>query len=102
MRPKKMKLLAGILAVMLCMTAFSVTAFASGDDWCEYGDYGTPEASESALKDYVNPDTAEYAEMVDRIGKKLNFTTLRYHRLDDMIASVGDRKSTRLNSSHQD
>ena len=28
MRPKKMKLLAGILAVMLCMTAFSVTAFA--------------------------------------------------------------------------
>ena len=48
MRPKKMKLLAGILAVMLCMTAFSVTAFASGDDWCEYGDYGTPEASESA------------------------------------------------------
>lgn len=43
-----MKLLAGILAVMLCMTAFSVTAFASGDDWCEYGDYGTPEASESA------------------------------------------------------
>ena len=48
MRPKKMKLLAGILAVMLCMTAFSVTAFASGDDWCEYGDYGTPEVSESA------------------------------------------------------
>lgn len=47
MRPKKMKLLAGILAVMLCMTAFSMTAFASGDDWCEYGDYGTPEASES-------------------------------------------------------
>ena len=48
MRPKKIKLFAGILAVMLCMTAFSVTAFASGDDWCEYGDYGTPEASESA------------------------------------------------------
>lgn len=45
------------------------------------------------LKDYVNPDTAEYAEMVDRIGKKLNFTTLRYHRLDDMIASVGIDKS---------
>lgn len=45
------------------------------------------------LKDYVNPDTAEYAEMVERIGKKLNFTTLRYHRLDDMIASVGIDKS---------
>ncbi len=48
MRPKKMKLLASILAVMLCMAAFSVTAFASGDDWCEYGDYGTLETSESA------------------------------------------------------
>jgi amidophosphoribosyltransferase len=41
------------------------------------------------LADYVDPDTPEYAEMVKRIGRKLNFTTLRYHRLDDMIASVG-------------
>ena len=41
------------------------------------------------LKNYVNPDTPEYAQMVERIGRKLNFTTLRYHRLDDMIASVG-------------
>ena len=45
------------------------------------------------LKQYVNPDTAEYAEMVDRIGKQLNFTSLRFHRLDDMIASVGIDKS---------
>ncbi len=41
------------------------------------------------LKYYVDPDTDEYAEMVERIGKKLNFTSLRFHRLDDMIASVG-------------
>ena len=41
------------------------------------------------LKLYVDPNTAEYNEMVDRIGHQLNFTTLRYHRLDDMIASVG-------------
>ena len=41
------------------------------------------------LKDYVNPDTAEYNEMVDRIGQQLNFTSLRFHRLDDMIDSVG-------------
>ncbi len=41
------------------------------------------------LKLYVDPDTAEYAEMVERIGKKLNFTSLRFHRLDDMIESVG-------------
>lgn len=45
------------------------------------------------LKQYVNPDTAEYAELVDRIGRQLNFTSLRFHRLDDMIASVGIDKS---------
>lgn len=47
------------------------------------------EDREIDLKLYVNPDTPEYAEMVERIGRQLNFTTLRYHRLDDMIASVG-------------
>ena len=41
------------------------------------------------IADYANPDTPEYAAMLDYIAKKLNFTTLRYHRLDDMIASVG-------------
>lgn len=41
------------------------------------------------LKKYVDPNTDEYNDMVARIGKQLNFTTLRYHRLDDMIESVG-------------
>jgi len=27
--------------------------------------------------------------MVEQIRKKLNFTSLRFHRLDDMIESVG-------------
>ena len=45
------------------------------------------------LMDYVNPDTPEYQNMVDRICKKLNFTSLRFHRLDDMIDSVGIDKS---------
>ncbi len=45
------------------------------------------------LKLYVDPDTPEYAEMVSRIEKQLNFTSLRYHRLDDMIESVGIDKS---------
>lgn len=37
----------------------------------------------------ANPETEEYKEMIKRICKQLNFTSLRYHRLDDMIASVG-------------
>ncbi len=45
------------------------------------------------LKAYVDPDTEEYNEMVSRIGKQLNFTSLRFHRLDDMIASVGIDRS---------
>ena len=38
---------------------------------------------------YADPETEEYQTMVDVIGKKLNFTSLRYHRLDDMVESVG-------------
>ena len=45
------------------------------------------------LKLYVDPDTPEYAEMVNHIEKQLNFTSLRYHRLDDMIESVGIDRS---------
>ena len=41
------------------------------------------------LKAYVNPDSSEYKEMISRIGKQLNFTSLRFHRLDDMIEAVG-------------
>ena len=51
------------------------------------------EGREIDLKYYVDPDSPQYAEMVDRIGRQLNFTTLRYHRLDDMIASVGIDRS---------
>ena len=41
------------------------------------------------LEKFSNPDTPEYQEMIDEICKQLNFTSLRYHRLDDMIESVG-------------
>ena len=47
------------------------------------------EGKEIDLKAYVNPETAEYQDMVERIRRKLNFTTLRYHRLDDMMDAVG-------------
>lgn len=41
------------------------------------------------LKAYVDPDTVEHEDMVERIRQKLNFTSLRFNRLDDMIESVG-------------
>ena len=45
----------------------------------------TPEV----LKKYCDPDTPEYANMLEEIRKELHFTTLRYHRLDDMLDSTG-------------
>ncbi len=45
--------------------------------------------SDEVLKDYANPESRNYKEMLDEICKQLNFTTLRYHRLDDMIESIG-------------
>lgn len=41
------------------------------------------------LSTYANPDSPEYARMVEEIRKELKFTTLKYHRLDDMMASTG-------------
>ena len=41
------------------------------------------------LAQYADPDSEKYQAMLDDICKKLNFTSLRYHRLDDMIESIG-------------
>lgn len=41
------------------------------------------------LEEYSNPDSPKYEAMLEEIRKTLGFTTLRYHRLDDMIKSVG-------------
>jgi len=41
------------------------------------------------LSAYSNPETQEYREMIKRIGVKLNFTSLSYIRLDDMLDAVG-------------
>ena len=45
--------------------------------------------SADTLKKYCDPDNQKYTEMLEEIRKQLHFTSLRYHRLDDMISSVG-------------
>lgn len=45
--------------------------------------------SDEVLREYINPDSEKYQKMIDRICEKLHFTSLRYHRLDDMIEAVG-------------
>lgn len=41
------------------------------------------------LSTYVDPDSDNYKEMLERIRQKLNFTSLAFNRLDDMIEAVG-------------
>ncbi len=47
------------------------------------------DVSEEVLLDYANPDSQNYKEMVEEIRKRLNFTTLSFHRLDDLVESIG-------------
>lgn len=41
------------------------------------------------LAEYADPCSGKYHDMVEEIRKQQNFTTLRYHRLDDMVESIG-------------
>lgn len=50
---------------------------------------GTETISDEVLQEYTNPESPKYDRMVEEIRKELNFTTLRYNRLDDMLAAVG-------------
>ena len=45
--------------------------------------------AENVLHEYTDPNSERYNAMVEEIRKQQNFTTLRYHRLDDLIQSIG-------------
>ena len=47
------------------------------------------DVKEPDLEPYTNPETEKYHAMVEEIEKQLNFSSLNYHRLDDMLDSVG-------------
>ena len=47
------------------------------------------DVSKEVLEEYSNPCTCRYAQMIEDIRKQQNFTTLRYHRLDDLLTSIG-------------
>lgn len=50
---------------------------------------GSENVTDEVLKEYANPDSERYAAMLEEIRRRLKFTSLRYHRLDDMIESIG-------------
>lgn len=45
--------------------------------------------TEEVLEEYANPESEKYEKMVEEIRKELNFTSLRFNRLDDMLAATG-------------
>ncbi len=47
------------------------------------------EVTDEVLREYADYNSEKYEKMVERICEKLNFTSLRFHRLDDMIEAVG-------------
>ncbi len=44
--------------------------------------------TDEVLAQYADPETEKYEQMVEEIRKELNFTTLQFNRLDDMLESV--------------
>ena len=47
------------------------------------------EADRETVMQYTDPDSEKYQQMVEKIREKLNFTSLAYLRLDDMLESTG-------------
>ena len=47
------------------------------------------EPDKETLKEYTIPGSEKYENMLEWIRKELHFTSLKYLRLDDMIASTG-------------
>ena len=49
----------------------------------------TSDVPNDVLQEYADPNSEKYRIMVEEIRKELNFTSLQYNRLDDLIESVG-------------
>jgi amidophosphoribosyltransferase len=41
------------------------------------------------LDEYFDDSTDKYRAMVDRVGKRMGLTTLKYQKLDDMVRAIG-------------
>jgi amidophosphoribosyltransferase len=41
------------------------------------------------LQEYVDPEGEKYQAMVERIRRRMNLTSLRYQRLEDLVSAIG-------------
>lgn len=44
---------------------------------------------QEVLDEYANPCSCRYAQLIEDIREQQNFTSLRFHRLDDLLESIG-------------
>lgn len=45
--------------------------------------------TDEVLREYADPESEKYKQMVEEIRKEQNFTSLQFNRLDDMLDAVG-------------
>ena len=50
---------------------------------------GVETVSDELAREYTKTDSPKYQLMVDEICKKMNFTSLKFHRLEDLIEAIG-------------
>ena len=46
-----------------------------------------------SLADYADPDSERHADMIENIRRRLNLTSLKYQRLEDLVTAIGLPKS---------
>jgi amidophosphoribosyltransferase len=45
--------------------------------------------ADSHLEEYADPDSDRHAAMIERTGQRLGLTSLKYQKLDDLVAAIG-------------
>ena len=53
---------------------------------------GTDNIPDEVFAEYANPDSDKYKEMVSIMCRHLQLTTLKFQRLDDLVAAIGLKK----------
>ena len=48
--------------------------------------------TDEMVSEYTDPNSEKYKMMVDAICKKMNFTSLKFHRIDDLVEAIGIEK----------
>ena len=43
----------------------------------------------NTLKEYADPNSERYAQLLEELRSRQNFTSLRFHRVDDLIETIG-------------